>query len=76
MIEQQLATTQLDPLPDQLDSPQAKLVYLYLEASGGATATDLNEVLAMKKIAVLSVLSCLEGEGLVEKNDAEYVVCN
>ncbi|ELY64127.1 MarR family transcriptional regulator [Natronococcus jeotgali] len=76
MIEQQLATTQLDPLPDQLDSPQAKLVYLYLEASGGATATDLNEVLAMKKIAVLSVLNCLEGEGLVEKNDAEYVVCN
>lgn len=76
MIEQQLATTQLDPLPDQLDSPQAKLVYLYLEASGGATATDLNEVLAMKKIAVLSVLSCLEGESLVEKNDAEYVVCN
>ncbi|MFU8867358.1 MarR family transcriptional regulator [Natronococcus sp.] len=75
MMEQQL-TTQLEPLPTEIESPQAKLVYLYLEASGGATASDLNEVLAMKKIGVLSVLNCLTAEGLVEKNGAEYVPCN
>ncbi|AGB36063.1 hypothetical protein [Natronococcus occultus] len=77
MMEQQLSTTtQLDPLPDEIASSQAKLVYLYLEASGGATATDLNEILAMKKIDVLSVLNCLTGEDLVEKTGTEYVICN
>ncbi|MDG5820040.1 MarR family transcriptional regulator [Natronococcus sp. A-GB7] len=76
MMEQQLTTTQLEPLPTEIESPQAKLVYLYLEASGGATASDLNEVLAMKKIGVLSVLNCLTEEGLVEKNGADYVPCN
>ncbi|WP_306055189.1 helix-turn-helix domain-containing protein [Natronococcus wangiae] len=73
MMEQQLTTERLDPIPAELDSPQGKLVYLYLEATGGATATDLNEALAMKKIAVLSILNSLSSQGLVEKDGDVYV---
>ncbi|WP_255192819.1 MarR family transcriptional regulator [Natronobeatus ordinarius] len=68
MIESQpqLTETQLEPIPDEIVSPQAKLVYLYLEAADEATVDDLNEILAMKKIDVLSVLNCLSSKGLVE----------
>jgi MarR family transcriptional regulator, organic hydroperoxide resistance regulator len=76
MMEQQLTTPDLEPLPTEIDSPQGKLVYLYLEATGGATASDLNEALVMKKISVLSVLSSLSGQGLVEKDGDTYVLCN
>ncbi|EMA31710.1 helix-turn-helix domain-containing protein [Halobiforma nitratireducens] len=75
MNQKQLAsdspsTTQ--QLPTELESAQAKLVYLYLEATGGATATDLTSALSMKKIAILSVLDSLSSEGLVEKRGTEY----
>lgn len=60
-------------LPTELSSPQGKLVYLYLEATGGATVNDLNEALAMKKIAILSVLNSLSGNDLIEKDGDTYV---
>lgn len=76
MMQQQIPTKQLEPIPDELSSPQAKLVYLYLDAVGGATVDDLNEGLAMKKISVLSILSSLTGEGIVEKDGTRYVTTN
>jgi MarR family transcriptional regulator, organic hydroperoxide resistance regulator len=76
MMEQQLTTAQLDPIPTEIASPQAKLVYLYLEATGSATASDLNEALSMKKLAVLSVLNSLSSQDLVEQEDGAYVPCN
>ncbi|WP_255168976.1 MarR family transcriptional regulator [Natrononativus amylolyticus] len=63
----------IEPLPETITSPRAKLVYLYLEAADGATVDELNQVLAMKKIAILSVLGSLSTDGLVEKDDGEYV---
>ncbi|WIV68583.1 MarR family transcriptional regulator [Natrialbaceae archaeon AArc-T1-2] len=75
MMEQQ-ATTRIDPVPEELASPRAKLVYLYLDAAGGATVDDLNQTLAMKKIAILSVLNELASNDLVEKNGDEYVATN
>lgn len=76
MMQQQIASKQLEPIPDELSSPQAKLVYLYIDAVGGATVDDLNEGLAMKKISVLSILSSLTGEGIVEKDETRYVTTN
>ena len=73
-------TTQLHPpevthrLPAELDSAQSKLVYLYLEATGGATVSDLNEALSMQKMAILSILNGLSSEGLVEKRGSEYAI--
>ncbi|MCU4740921.1 MarR family transcriptional regulator [Halobacteria archaeon AArc-m2/3/4] len=76
MMQQQLSSKQVTPLPDTLCSPQAKLVYLYLDATDGATVDDLNRTLAMKKIDVLSVLNSLSSSDLVEKTDDQYVTIN
>ncbi|WP_265109677.1 MarR family transcriptional regulator [Halosolutus halophilus] len=73
MMEHQLATDQFDQLPTELSSPQAKLVYLYLDATGGTTVADLKETLSMQKIAILSVLSSLSKQDLVAKDGETYV---
>ncbi len=73
MMEQQFATPELEPLPSELASPQAKLVYLYLDATGGGTLEELKETLSMQKMAILSVLSSLSNQDLVEKNGSTYV---
>ncbi|SEQ87557.1 helix-turn-helix domain-containing protein [Natrinema salaciae] len=69
-------TDRIDPLPTELDSAQSKLVYLTLEATGGATATDLSETLNMQKLGVLSVLSSLSSAGLIERTDSGYAPAN
>ncbi len=70
------STTQIDPVPDDLESARAKLVYIYLEAADGATAEELGDILAMKKINILSVLNSLSSAGYVERTGSEYVVTN
>ena len=62
-----------DSLPNELNSPQAKLVYLYLETVGTATPDDLTDALSMKKISVLSILSSLSSDGLVEHEGDRFV---
>ncbi|AHF98489.1 hypothetical protein HALLA_06155 [Halostagnicola larsenii XH-48] len=60
-------------LPTELNSPQAKLVYLYLEAADGATVSEVSDALSMKKMTTLSVTNSLSTQGLIEKIDNEYV---
>ncbi|SEW24061.1 MarR family transcriptional regulator [Natrinema salifodinae] len=64
---------QIERLPTELSSDQAKLVFLYLAATDGATPTDLQYALRLRKLAILSVLQSLSSEGLVERTDAGYV---
>lgn len=67
------ATTGLDvSIPTDLESARAKLVYLYLAASGGATADDLCEDLAVTKGAVLSITGTLRERGHLERTDGRY----
>lgn len=73
MMEQQFATKRLDPIPSEIRSPEAKLVYLYVEATGAATADELCNTLSLKKMSVLSVLNSLSAQGLIEKDDGAYV---
>ncbi|GAB3667321.1 helix-turn-helix domain-containing protein [Halopiger thermotolerans] len=68
----QRSPTEIDPLPTDLESSQGKLVYLFLQTSGGATLTDLHRALGMQKMAILSVLESLSTQGLVERTDAGY----
>lgn len=66
-------TTGLDvSLPTELDSARAKLVYLYLAASDGATAEDLCTDLAVTKGAVLSITGTLRERGYLERTDGRY----
>ena len=69
-----LAEPSIDALPDELDSPRAKLVYLYLHVAGGATLQDLQETLGLKKITLFSILDALDGRGLVEEDGEQYAV--
>ncbi len=76
MMQQSEAIDRPSQLPTEIGSAQGKLVYLTLEMTGGSTVTDLNRTLNMRKISILSVLSSLSSQGLIERTDAEYVLAN
>ncbi|WP_396612297.1 MarR family transcriptional regulator [Haloferax sp. S1W] len=58
-------------VPGELNSPAAKLVYLYLSTHDGASISDLQDGLEMKKISLYSILGTLSKRGLVRQEDAE-----
>jgi DNA-binding MarR family transcriptional regulator len=61
-------------IPDDIDSPRAKLVYLYLSVGGEQSLSDLRNDLGLPKITLLSVLGSLSSEGHVNREDDCYVV--
>lgn len=61
-------------VPEELSSPRAKLVYLYLAVADGATVVELQSALSMTKLSLFGVLRTLERRGLVGKNRGRYVV--
>jgi DNA-binding transcriptional ArsR family regulator len=61
--------SRIGPLPEELESPRAKLVYLALAVTGGASVAELNESLGVPKLTLLSVLDALTGRELVERRD-------
>jgi predicted transcriptional regulator len=69
----QRPTTSTRELPTELESPRAKLVYLYLQ-NGAASIDDLQSDLEVKKITLFSILSTLRERGLVEKQDGRFAV--
>jgi len=74
--QKQRPKRQLEPVPDDLDSAQAKLVYVSLETVGSATVDDLGALLSMKKLSILSILNTLSSAGYVDQRGEEYVVSN
>lgn len=68
------AEAQLEALPDDLESPRAKLVFLTLSATGTATLAELQEALAVPKLTLLSVLDALAERELVERTDDGYAI--
>jgi len=76
LMQDTQSTDRLSPLPTELDSAQSKLVYVTLEATGGATTGDLSQLLNMQKLTILSVLSSLSSQGLIEETGSAYVVAN
>lgn len=63
---------ELVAIPERIESPNAKLVYLSLAITGRATAADLSERLGMQKLTLFSVLGTLEGRDLVESDGDAY----
>ncbi|SER18650.1 helix-turn-helix domain-containing protein [Natrinema salaciae] len=59
-------------VPDELDSPQAKLVYLTLSVGDEATAADLQRALGLSKLTLLAVLESLATADLVERTEGGY----
>jgi predicted transcriptional regulator len=63
-------------VPAELESPRAKLVYLFLSVHGEATVTELQESLEMKKISLYSILGTLCERELVRQNAERYQIPN
>lgn len=59
-------------VPDDLESPRAKLVYFYFATRGAATADDLCETLDLKKGTALPIIGTLRERGYVERVDGRY----
>jgi len=72
--QQPRSESTVDALPEELDSPRAKLVYLYLSVADDAALTDLQETLDLKKITLFSILDTLQSRDLVEHDGETYAV--
>lgn len=61
-------------LPEALQSPQTKLVYLYLRAVDGARVEDLKRALGIQALTLYPILERLIDHQLVERGDDGYVM--
>jgi DNA-binding MarR family transcriptional regulator len=59
-------------VPERIESPSAKLVYLHLTSFGEATVTDLQETLELSRLALFSILDSLESKNLVHRTETGY----
>ncbi|MFC6955144.1 TrmB family transcriptional regulator [Halorubellus litoreus] len=68
------ARTDATPVvPESIESPQAKLVYVYLAQERDASVDDLADALGLRKLGLFDVISTLEADGHVERHGAERV---
>ncbi len=74
MLETETARAAAPTLPPELQSPRAKLVYLYLTTNGDATVSEMGESLGMKKLSLYSILKTLRKEGLVACEGDTYAL--
>ncbi|WP_049908944.1 TrmB family transcriptional regulator [Halorubrum saccharovorum] len=74
MLETQTARTAAPALPPELQSPRAKLVYLYLTTNGHATVSEMGDSLGMKKLSLYSILKTLRKEGMVDCDGDTYAL--
>lgn len=72
-VATQRAERRIESLPEGVQSPRAKLVYLYLQVAGGSTVSEVQETLDVPKLTLFSVLDALAGRGLVERDGDAYV---
>jgi DNA-binding IclR family transcriptional regulator len=59
-------------IPEGIDSPRAKLVYLYLATAGGATVAEARDELGLPKLTLLQVLKRLRERELVACDGDDY----
>jgi predicted transcriptional regulator len=60
-------------VPESIESSQAKLVYLYLNATSGATVDELHDRLDLDRLSLFPVLETLRSHGLVVRDGETYV---
>ncbi len=59
-------TPETEPLPAELETPTAKLVYMTLDGDTPYTVDELSERLGMQKLVLFETLRTLESKGLVD----------
>jgi predicted transcriptional regulator len=65
-----------EEIPDGLDSPRSKLVYLYLATSEAGTVEEVRDALDIELISLYPVLNTLTSKGFVRKDGSRYVCSN
>jgi hypothetical protein len=71
-VAHSLQQSTLATVPDDIETPTAKLVYLALDASGSATVDDLQATLDMKKLVLFETLDTLKAKGLAASDDQRW----
>lgn len=66
--QQALESKPVTELPTEIESPRAKLVYLYLSVAGETSVDDLQSSLDMKKITLFGIVDTLTKRGFAEKD--------
>jgi len=66
--------TRTHTIPTSLQSPRAKLVYLFLSTNGTSTINELQDGLNMKKISLYSILKTLQKQDIVLKDGDSYTL--
>lgn len=61
-------------IPPSINTPGAKLVYLYINTATATTIEDLQTGLDMKKITLFSILDTLKSADLITKTENQYQV--
>jgi predicted transcriptional regulator len=74
MLETETARTAAPTLPPELQSPRAKLVYLYLTTNGHATVSEMGDSLGMKKMSLYSILKTLRKQDMVTRDGDAYTL--
>jgi len=62
------ARTDRPTLPETISSPNAKLVYFYVDVRGETTVAELQSDLGLPKMSLFSVLNSLDGGGHVDRD--------
>lgn len=70
---QAVQDSHLESLPEGIESPTAKLVYLALDANGTATVDELRRALDLQKLVLFETLSSLESKGVVTADGRYYL---
>ncbi len=60
-----------DGVPEEIESPEGKLLYLYVAVAGECEIDELVERLDVSRITAYGVLGTLEGRGVVERVGAD-----
>ncbi|WP_049970254.1 helix-turn-helix domain-containing protein [Haladaptatus cibarius] len=68
--------SQTAPIPDELASPRAKLVYLYLTTARSATLDELQNGLGLPKMSLYTIVRTLRERELVEQDGETVTLSN
>jgi DNA-binding MarR family transcriptional regulator len=63
----------LTTIPDGIESPRAKLVYVYCSVTDGATTEQLCDNLSITRLTLYPIIESLEKRDLIERDDDQYV---
>jgi DNA-binding MarR family transcriptional regulator len=61
-------------VPDGIESPRAKLVYVYCSVTDGASTDQLCDNLSITRLTLYPILESLEDRELIERENDQYVV--